>query len=210
MTTSIPVTFPLLTESKLDGSGIYDILMRANMAHLEQEFQKNRIRGPEYATVYLGGMNAVLQASVQFLLAKEKATQEAQLLEEQIKNAILEGKVLIAQECKLRAEYDLTVQNTAKALEETLLLAQKTVTEKAQTQSSGTDADSVIGKQKALYQAQTDGFQRDAEQKAAKVMVDSWNVRRTTNEETLADGNNKLNDASIGRVVERLISGVGA
>lgn len=62
------------------------------------------------------------------------------------------------------------------------LLIQKRETELAQVSdvvSSGTVA-GVIGKQKALFQKQTDGFDRDAEQKLAKIMVDTWSVRQTT------------------------------
>jgi hypothetical protein len=97
-----------------------------------------------------------------------------------------------------------------KTAQETQLLLWKTNTEKAQTVALGVDDNSVVGKQKLLYAAQTSGFQRDAEQKAAKVMVDSWNVRRTTDEGTTANGTNNLDDASVGRAVDRLLSGVGA
>lgn len=41
-------------------------------------------------------------------------------------------------------------------------------------------------------------------------MVDSWNVRRTTDEATVADGTNLLNDATIGRTIAKLLAGVGA
>lgn len=374
-----------LTEATTEGTGVFDVLMRANKAHLEAEFNKNRIKGPEYATVYLGSLTQVLQTSVQFLLAGEKLDLEKQLLEQQIllaqvevikanalvkqteaqtelvkqqtANLIAEGlnipkqgdlldaqalhtskqaaiaeqeilvkqqQVLIAKEelkvamaklvnipkegalldaqalhlskqaalvekeilvkteqvlltkeqilvakeevkvamaklanipkegvvldkqaldiaakttltgqqtinliaealnipkqgavldgqkCKLDAEYDLLLSTNLKTLEEKGLLAWKTTTEKAQTLATGVDADSVLGKQKALYTAQTAGFQRDAEQKAAKIMVDSWSVRRTTDEATLADDSNKLNDLGVGRAVTRLLTGVGA
>ena len=68
----------------------------------------------------------------------------------------------------------------------------------------------MIGKQKALYGAQTDGVKRDAEQKAAKLLADTWSVRRTTDEATVADATNKLNDATVGRAIEKLLSGIGA
>jgi hypothetical protein len=132
------------------------------------------------------------------------------LTNKQADNAIIEGTVLAAQKCKLTAEYDLLLAQALKTASETSLLNQKIATEKAQTTSLGVAADSILGKQKALYQAQTDGFTRDAEQKAAKLMVDSWNVRRTTDEGTVADGTNKLADSYVGRVVDKLISGVGA
>ena len=117
---------------------------------------------------------------------------------------------LVAQECKLRAEYDLTMASITRTNEEVALLTQKTATERAQVTAMGVDADSVVGRQKGLYLAQADGFKRDAEQKATKIMVDSWNVRRTTDEATVADSTNMLNDAAVGRAVTKLLTGVGA
>lgn len=305
MTTIVPIV-PLkiddLTQATLEGSGIFDVLMRANKVHLEAEFNKNRIKGPEYSTVYLGALQSVMSTGLSFLFQNQKAALEAQLLEQQIilagvavekarvelqmvtaslakipleilqleaqtglvkqqtanalaeleiikanglkipaeialitqqklnlvttelqiqaqtkmitqqaLNAVIEGTVLSAQKCKLDAEFDLLREGLLKSAQETALLTQKVATEKAQTLSTGVDEDSVLGKQKKLYQAQTDGFSRDAEQKAAKVMVDSWNVRRTTDETgTVADGTNQLNDASVGRAVGRLLTGINA
>jgi hypothetical protein len=227
-----------LTQATLEGTGIFDVLMRANKAHLEAEFNKGRIKGPEYSTVYLGSLTQVMQTALQFLLTKEKTSLENQLIEKQIEladaqtrevearilqvqkqtelieqqrlNAMTENTVLVAQECKLRAEYDLTMGSVLKVAQETSLLSQKTATERAQVTTLGVDEDSVVGRQKALYKAQTDGFTRDAEQKAAKLLVDSWNVRRTTDEGTVADSVNMLNDATVGRAVNKLLMGVGA
>jgi hypothetical protein len=248
-----------LTGATLDGVGVFDVLMRANKAHLDAEYGKNRIKGAEYATVYLGSLEPVLRASLEFLLQKDKSNLESQLLEQQIilagievqkanaqllqiaaqtamiekqtlnlitenllneakavltnnqaANAVIEGTVLVATECKIRAEFDLVTANTAKATSEIALLAQKTETEKAQITALGVDMDSVIGRQKALYAAQTNGFTRDAEQKAAKLMVDSWNTRRMTDEGTIADNTNKLSDANVGAAVTKLLTGIGA
>jgi hypothetical protein len=227
-----------LTSATLDGTGVFDVLMRANKAHLESEFAKNRIKGPEYSTVYLGSLAQVMQAALQFVLSQEKANLEATLLQQQIllaqaevqkatatlaqiqaqtalinqqlANAVVEETVLVAQECKLRGEFDLIVSNTLKSTQETALLSQKTATERAQVLALGVDENSVVGKQKLLYQAQTDGFKRDAEQKAAKLMIDTWNVRRTTDEATVADSVNSLNDVAVGRAVNKLLNGVQA
>ena len=227
-----------LTQATLEGTGVFDVLMRANKAHLEAEFSKNRIKGAEYATVYLGSLTQVMQTALQFLLTKEKTDLEAQLLQKQIAlaqaqidkttseklqveaqtllinqqkaNAIIEGTVLVAQECKLRAEFDLIMGNVLKAAQETALLTQKVATERAQTTALGVDDNSVVGKQKLLYQAQTDGFKRDAEQKAAKLMIDTWNVRRTTDSDnTSATSTNKLSDVDVGSAVAKMLAGVG-
>lgn len=304
-----------LTQATLAGTGVFDVLMRANKAHLDAEFSKNRIKGAEYATVYLGSLTQVMQTALQFLLAREKADLEAQLLQKQILlaqkqidkataeltqiaaqtelinqqktnliaealnipkqgdvlvaqklqiaqqtanllaeslnipkqgllidankaqvvqqtenlvsqklqveaqtllvnqqklNAITENTVLVAQECKLRGEFDLIMGSVLKTAQETALLTQKVITERAQVTALGVDDNSIIGKQKILYQAQTDGFKRDAEQKAAKVLVDTWNVRRTTDSDnTAATSTNKLSDADIGAAVTKMLAGVG-
>ena len=144
-------------------------------------------------------------------LVSEQAHTDAQtaLVNQQAANAVTENTVLVAQECKLRAEYDLTLEQKLRTVEETGLLAQKKATERAQTVELGVDDNSVIGRQKGLYQAQIDGFTRDAEQKAAKLLVDSWNVRRTTDEATVADTVNRLDDATVGKAVGKMLSGVG-
>jgi hypothetical protein len=194
LTPAIPVTD--LTTEILAGTGAFDALMRANKAHLEAEFTKGRIKGSEYATVYLGSLEVVMRTALEFVLQKAKASAELD--------------VLLAQKCKLEAEFDLIMLEKLKVTAETALLNQKTVTEQAQVTALGVDADSVIGKQKALYTAQTNGFARDAEQKAAKLMSDTWAVRRTTDEATVADATNVLHDVAIGRAINKMLDGVGA
>ena len=290
-----------LSTATIEGTGAFDVLMRATKAHLEDEFKKGRIKGPEYSTVYLGSLDRVMQTGLAFLLSSRKESLEADLLAKQIElagvevqkamvelaileasqnkipaeiallqaqaglvgqqktnliaealnipkqglvldaqqshvlqqttnlvseelgidartsltnqqkdNAEKEELVLVAQECKLRAEFDLTQATKLKTDQEIDLLAQKTQTERAQTTTLGVDLDSVIGRQKQLYVAQTDGFKRDAEQKAAKLLADTWSVRRTTDEGTVADATNMLNDATVGRAINKLLTGVGA
>ena len=135
---------------------------------------------------------------------------QAALISQQRTNAITENLVLQGQKCKLDAEYDLLLKQVTKTSSEILLLDQKTATERAQTSASGVAEDSVVGRQKGLYLAQTNGFIRDAEQKAAKIMADTWNVRRTTDEGTSANTTNKLDDVTVGRAINKLLSGVGA
>ena len=282
-----PVTLADLTQAKLDGAGVFDTLMRAAALHVQQEFDRNRIKGQDYAQVYLTAMQYTLQNAVTFLLQKDKAAYDAALVEAnirlvetqillaekqleqeefrkeliqaqaaltrkqadqitaellnipkqgllldaQVSNATKQGLLtdaqsaktqaettnlaqellnMQAQECLLKAQYDLTMVQKLQTTAQTSLVQQKIATEKAQTVETGVDENSVIGRQKALYKAQTDGFDRDAEQKAAKALIDTWNVRRTTDEGTVADATNMLNDATIGRVVTKMLTGIGA
>ncbi|MCK5916470.1 MAG: hypothetical protein KAG92_10055 [Deltaproteobacteria bacterium] len=61
-----------LTTVNLDGTGAFDVLMRATKLHLQEEYDSERITGQEYATVYLGALAAVLQTSTQFLLNQQQ------------------------------------------------------------------------------------------------------------------------------------------
>lgn len=289
-----PITLEDLTEGKLGGTGAFDVLMKTAGLHCQQEFDKNRIKGQDYAQVYLTAMQYVLQNSVVFTLQKDEAANKANLVLAQVKlaeaqvdltrvqielaqkqleqeelkkeliaaqtaqikretvkidsdelqvkaqtalltkqtslltnqdllvaeqirkvaaevtNTTQELENLKAQECLLKGQYDLTMVQKLQTTAQTSLVQQKIATEKAQVVDTGVDENSVIGRQKLLYKAQTDGFARDAEQKAAKMLIDTWNVRRTTDESTVADATNMLNDATIGRAVLKVLTGVNA
>lgn len=238
-----PITLADLTEAKVDGAGAFDTLMRSMVGHLELEFNKGRLRGADYANVYLNSLTPVLQNSVVFLLQKDEAAgkaalvaaqveltkvqillAEAELARELLNKELIAAQVdkvkaetvnlgqqlnnLMAEECVLKSQFDINKSQNLQVVSQTSLVNQKVATEKAQTSGIGVEPASVIGKQIALYTAQADGFVRDAEQKAAKILIDTWNVRRTTDVGTVADATNKLNDVNIGRAVEALLGGV--
>lgn len=131
------------------------------------------------------------------------------LTTQQKDNAAIENTVLVAQECKLRAEYDSILANNLRVASEKALLDQKLTTEKAQTTTGFVDGDSVLGKQKVLYEAQAAGYKRDAEQKAAEIMFKSWATRKTTDDATTVNSVNKLEDQYIGTAITKLLAGIG-
>lgn len=240
-----PITLEDLTEAKVAGAGAFDTLMRAMVGHLELEFNKGRLRGADYANVYLNSLTPVLQNSVVFLLQKDEAAGKAALVEAQVRltevqillaeaelareilnKELIAAQVektkaetvnlgqqlnnLMAEECVLKSQFDINKSQNLQVVAQTSLVNQKVATEKAQTSGIGIEPTSVVGKQIALYDAQAEGFKRDAEQKAAKIMIDSWNVRRTTDVGTVADATNQLSDPNIGRAVTALLGGVKA
>jgi len=170
-----------LTTGSLDGTGVFDVLMRSVGVHLLEEFQANRITGKEYATVYLGAINSALAQSVQFIVNHQQVN-------------------------KIRAEIGL--------------LRQKTVSELAQTRDNipfglgfnhlPGEASTVAGLmavQQALFAKQTDGFDRDAEQKLAKMMIDTWAVRQTTDGGAVVNTNG-LCDTEIAQVLDKAKVGI--
>lgn len=92
-----------------------------------------------------------------------------------------------------------------------LLYTQKTVTEKAQTDNTVVGTGSIIDRQNKMMQAQADGFKRDAEQKAAKILIDTWSVRHNGDPDANpVDTINKLADSNIGVAVQKMLDGVSA
>lgn len=86
-----------ITTGSVSGTGVFDKLMLAVKAHISQEYDAGRIKGSDYATVYLGALQSVLAQSVEFVL-REK------LLEVQIEGAIKDNKIKYAQQVKLDKE----------------------------------------------------------------------------------------------------------
>ena len=69
-----------VTDNVVTGTGAFDDLMEAVNIHLEAQFNLGRITGSDYATVYLGAMQAALQNSVAFVMGLEKTNAEVTLI----------------------------------------------------------------------------------------------------------------------------------
>jgi len=284
-----------LTTSKLDGTGVFDKLLETARVHLDNQFKQGYIRGPEYATVYLGMFQAVLSEATQFLLSKERQALELKGLElqnelaqaqidqihdqmqktpleieqlkagtantlaqtegvvketemkqyqldnlypaqlaqakaqtdnvikdtdlkqyqidflypAQLENANKQNDLLAAQILNQTKQLDLLSEQVNQAKAQTQYYAQKVVTEKAQTDATVIGNGSVVGVQVDLMNAQKDGYKRNAEQQFAQIMSNSWNVRRQTDEDTSANSTNLLDDATVGKAIQTMASGVG-
>ena len=188
-----------LTTGAVGGAGVFDQLMVSVDAHLNREFKANRIKGTDYAQVYVGSMTAAMQNAVQFLLGKQAADKQAELLASQtLTEAYTLSDLLPAQIDKLAAEI--------------ALLGQKKSTEEAQIKDIVDDLAvvGVIGKQKLLYGKQTDGFDRDAEQKAAKMMIDTWAIRVSAGaSKGVVPTNMGGSQANIRLAVDDMLRGIG-
>lgn len=232
------ISIDALTTAGVDGNGVFDILMRSVRAQLDIEYKANRIKGSEYATVFLGALEAVMNTALTFTLTKHKTAQDILLQEQQIEaskaqvalleqqrlNAVAEGLNLASQKTQIDAQAALLVQQRTNLIDELItqstnrlrieteidLINQKKATELAQIDGTGISPDSIIGNQLSLYSAQAAGYARDAEQKAAQILTSTWNIRRTTNDIEPANSDNRLDDDHIGLAVAKLLTGVGA
>jgi len=62
------------------GDGIFDDLMEAINTHLQAQYNLNRITGPEYSTVYLGALQSAISEAMKFVLQKDVAGKNADVL----------------------------------------------------------------------------------------------------------------------------------
>ena len=101
------ILFSEVTTGLPTGNGYFDVLMRSVKAHIEIEYNANRIKGPDYTTVYLGAMQSAMQLAEQFVLGEK--LQEAQIADiekgivvktQQIASMVLEDGIKQAQSDK--------------------------------------------------------------------------------------------------------------
>ena len=158
-----------LTHASVEGNGVFDVLMRAVNAHLQKEWSANRLKGTEYSTVYLGALESTMNASLQFLLARDKTNAELAILEQQLVNlkveeinATKQGLLLDKQLDDLVAATALKTQQKANLVDELLTNAQQRsnlVTEQARisAQTAQINAETLnVPKQGLLIDAQKD------------------------------------------------------
>lgn len=113
-----------ITTGTVDGTGVFDKLMSAVKEHINEEYENGRIKGPEYAQVYLGALQGVLSQSIEYVL-REKLTEaqaeglkkEAELKEYELlnikpkelelleKDLLLKEKALLLQEEQVKLTY---------------------------------------------------------------------------------------------------------
>ena len=74
-----------VTNGVANGTGVFDKLFNTVNLHIDDQYRNGRLKGPEYASVLLGSIQAVLSESVQFVL-------QEQLVEAQTEE-VLDGTV---------------------------------------------------------------------------------------------------------------------
>ena len=128
--TSGSVLNPGTQDASWTGSGVFDKLMIAVNANIDLQYKKNRITGTEYATVYLGGIQTVVDKSLQFLLSDKMtemqialAEKDLELKEKEIEIRDQELAIQALNQSKLQYEVNVLLpdQHTTNIKQQTLL-----------------------------------------------------------------------------------------
>lgn len=103
----------LTNKTSIDiGDGIFDVLSESVKLHLQEEYDESKITGKEYATVWLGTIQSVLQQSINFILAEQEAGKKVDLLDKQIAEAEERIDLVIAQTAKIYEDIDASQAQT--------------------------------------------------------------------------------------------------
>ena len=66
-------------DPKWEGTGVFDIIMKAANENIKIQNQSSRITGAEYAEVYLGTMQTAISEAMRFLLNKDQSTKDLEV-----------------------------------------------------------------------------------------------------------------------------------
>ena len=177
---------------------------------------QSQIALTEAQVVKITEENKVIPYTIERIQAEiANMTRQSDILEKELEIKIsslaLQDKQLLLADAELeirRLELDVKRAEVEAAQAQAQLYAAKVLTENAQTMDAA-HPNSVLGSNIAVLRAQAAGYARDAEQKAAKILVDAWNVQRNTDEGILANATNLLYDQSIGKAVGAMLRGAG-
>ena len=145
----VDYTNPALPE--WSGSGVFDKLMHAINGNILVQHESGRIKGPEYAQVYLGSMQTAVVEAMKFMLTKEQLAKDLELKAAQIAAIATENSIKQAQSDK------------------DLLVKQAQINKLADDQLTA-------AKQRDLYQRQIEGFDDNKYQKLFESQLSSWGL----------------------------------
>ena len=156
-------TNPALPE--WSGSGVFDKLMHAINGNILVQYESGRIKGPEYAQVYLGSMQTAIMEAMKFLLTKEQIDKDLELKAAQIAAIATENSIKTAQSAK-----DLLLKDKE------LLVKQAQIDKLNDDKLTAAKQRANIEKQTELYQRQKEGFDDNKYQKLFESQLSSWGL----------------------------------
>ena len=117
-------------DPKWNGTGVFDIIMKAANENIKIQNQTSRITGAEYAEVYLGTMQSAISEAMKFLLIKEITEKDIALKEIEIANNVITGENLIKQGTLLEEQIKTTYTDRVMKDKQTAMLGMDGVMKK--------------------------------------------------------------------------------
>ena len=84
-------------DPKWEGTGIFDVIIKAANENIKIQHKTSRITGAEYAEVYLGTMQSAISEAMKFVLQNDTLAKEIELKEAQIAKINADKELIDAQ-----------------------------------------------------------------------------------------------------------------
>ena len=155
-----------VTTETIDGTGVFDIYMRAGMNQLMTQYDAGRIKGSDFAQAYVAQIELMMTEANKFVIGLVQAEVALAMFDQQYLGAAYDALVKEHSVHKTKAETDLLCQQVAELkangrVERELKKAQK------QTQI----------KQADLYTRQITSFKEKTSLDSSKILFDAWAVQ---------------------------------
>ena len=97
-------------DPKWEGTGIFDVIIKAANENIKIQHKTSRITGAEYAEVYLGTMQSAISEAMKLVLQNDTLAKEIELKEAQIAKINAERDLVNAQIAAFGAQQDKELQ----------------------------------------------------------------------------------------------------
>ena len=182
------------TDLQWKGTGVFDKLMEAVNKNIKIQYDEGKIKGTDYANVYLGSLQTVLQQSIEFILREKlveaqiegvkmdnivkefeieiKVPKELELLNSQVELAGQEVLVKMEQVEQLKAQVEQLKAQTEQAVAQTALLTRQQL----ELELNGVADRASKEAQTSLYTRQEQGFDDNKNQKLFEAQMNAWSL----------------------------------
>ena len=161
-------------DPKWDGTGVFDIIMKAANENIKIQNQTSRITGAEYAEVYLGTMQSAISEAMKFVLQNDTLAKELELKQAQIAKINAERDLVNAQIAAFGAQQAKELE--LKQAQINKLTADKSLTDAQTLAYPAQQAKDIEVKQANidLLNRQREGFDDNKHQKLFEAQMNAW------------------------------------
>lgn len=102
----VPITTESLTTTLVNGNGVFDLIAKAVSNQLLEEYKAQRINGAEYSKIFASLMEAALSNAVTFILQRDGAYYQNQLIAAQVAEQRLKAEAAKLELTRLQLDID--------------------------------------------------------------------------------------------------------
>ena len=161
-------------DPKWEGTGIFDVIIKAANENIKIQHKTSRITGAEYAEVYLGTMQSAISEAMKLVLQNDTLAEEIELKEAQIAKINAERDLVNAQIAAFGAQEAKELE--LKQAQINKLTADKALTDAQTLAYPAQHAKDIEVKQANidLLNRQKEGFDDNKHQKLFEAQMNAW------------------------------------